>query len=305
MVLCIIALPVFAVLGIFSLKFRKLAKESLECLFRTATLRKCRSGLDDRIKSSFTGKIMKISPKTASFVYRNFRIISFLILALFLWSTYSSAAGVYNYAKYGSCDGPSEDGFCVLDPAGANTKTSGLDMDFNGQVILPSLENDDPIIGNKNAQITIIEFGCYACPYTKKAEPIVKEVLDYYDGKVNLQFKTAVIPHHNTSYMTALAANCAMEQGKYDEYHALLFENQKNITKELIYELAGNAGIGNGQFIECIRSEKYRQEIESDTLQGYNAGITGTPTFFINGQRITGPKPFRAFKTIINAELKK
>lgn len=63
MVLCIIALPIFVILSIFSAKYRKLTLESLDCILRTATFRKCRSGLDDRIKSSLTGKMMKFSRK--------------------------------------------------------------------------------------------------------------------------------------------------------------------------------------------------------------------------------------------------
>src|SRR3989344_441504 len=101
MVLCLLALPVFAVLGIFSIKYRKLAADALECLFKTVTLRKCKSGLDERIKASMTGKAFQVSPKMAGLIYNHYKMISWIILMIFLWSAYASSAGVYNYIKYG------------------------------------------------------------------------------------------------------------------------------------------------------------------------------------------------------------
>jgi hypothetical protein len=117
MVLCLLALPVFAVLSIFSVKYRRLTKDALECLFKTVTLRKCTSGLDDRIRSDITGTFLKYSPKTARFFYKNYKIISWIILILFLLSTYFSAVGVYNYAKYGNCNGAQSTAFCVIKSA--------------------------------------------------------------------------------------------------------------------------------------------------------------------------------------------
>jgi len=305
MVLCIIALPVFAILGIFSVKYRKLTLDSLDCIFRTVTFRKCRSSLDDRIKSYMAGKTLKVSPVLSGVIYKNYKLISWIILIIFLWSIYGTSVGIYNYAQYGNCNGPSDTGFCMLDPTGQNTKTSEIEVDKQSKVIYAKLEGDDPIIGNKNAELTIIEFGCYACPYTKKAEPTVKEVLDYYKGKVNLQFKTFYIPHHNMSYRSALAANCAQEQGKYIEYHNSLFENQEQLNEALLHELANNLGMNITKFDECLLAEKYKNEVESDTLAGVHAGVAGTPTFFVNEQKIVGPKPLRTFKTIIDEELKK
>lgn len=114
MVLCLIALPVFAVLSIFSVKYRKLTKDALECLLKTVTLRKCSSGLDDRIRSDMTGTFLKYSPKTARFFYKHYKIISWIILILFLWSAYASGVGLYNYAIHGNCNGAQSTAFCVI-----------------------------------------------------------------------------------------------------------------------------------------------------------------------------------------------
>ncbi len=306
MVLCLIALPVFALLGIFSVKYRQLTKDALECLFSTVTLRKCRSGLDDKIKSDVTGTFLKYSPQTAKFVYKHYKILSWIILIIILWSAYESSVGVYNYINYGNCNGPESIGFCMLDPTGKNSGLSEIDgITIQTEILYPVLEDDDPIIGNPNAELTVIEFGCYKCPYTKKAEPIVKQVLNYYEGKVNFQFKTFYIPHHNLSYETALAANCADEQGKFSEYHKALFASQSSITEADFFSFAGELGLDTEQFKDCYGSDKYKKEIDSDSLAGIHAGVMGTPTFFINEQKIVGPKPFKTFKKLINKELKK
>jgi len=114
MVLCLLALPIFAILGIFSLKYRKLTKDSLECLFKTVTFRKCESGLDDRIRSDITGTFLNYSPKLAKFFYKHYKIISWIVLILFIWSIYSGGIGIYNYVTHGNCNGPNSGNFCLM-----------------------------------------------------------------------------------------------------------------------------------------------------------------------------------------------
>lgn len=307
MVLCFIALPIFAILGIFSLKYRKLAKDSLQCLFKTVTLRKCESGLDDRIRASITGKLMRFSTKGAGFVYRHYKLLSFLVLLLFIWSTYTGAVGVYNYYEYGNCNGPESTGFCILDPTGQNSGVSVCsdhEVDINKNVTYPKKDSTNPVIGNPDANLTIIEFGCYTCSYTKKAEPILKEVLEYYDGKVNTQFKSFPIPGHPLSAEAPLAADCALEQGRYKEYHDLLFSEQGALTYDLLVSNAEKIGLNKTQFKACLDSKKYQTEVDRDIKEGKDAGVYGTPTFFINDKIIVGPKPFKTFKNIIDGELK-
>lgn len=303
MVLCFIALPVFAILGIFSLKYRHLAKDALNCLFKTVTLRKCESGLDDRIKSGIAGTLLKFSPRTAGFVYKHYKFISWVVLILFTWSAIQGGIGTYNLIQYGNCYGPEETGFCVFDPLGAHSGCSEIHIEKPKVVKYPEVQADDPIIGPENAELTIIEFGCYVCEFTAKAEPVIKEVIDHYDGKVNFQFQTIVIPDHKYSYTASLAAGCAQEQGKYKEFHELIFE-QKEVTNESLNKIAEEIGLNMEQYDQCMKEEKYKERIERDTQAGTDAGIQGTPTFFVGEQTITGPKPFKTFKKLIDKELK-
>lgn len=310
MVLCLLALPIFAILGIFSVKYRKLTKDALECLFKTVTLRKCESGLDDRIQSSITGMFLKFSPRLAKFFYKYYKIISFLILALFIWSIVISGIGLYNYIQYGNCNGPAAVGFCIFDPTGQNNgvsecKTPAQGVDTHKEIVYPEVQADDPIIGNPNASLTIIEFGCYVCPYTKKAEPTIQQVLDYYKGKVNLQYKGFLLPNHNMSLQSSLSAYCALEQDHYLEYHNLLFANQENLTNESLFTFASQLNMNMTQFNDCMSSQKYKSKVDEDSLMGIHAGVYGTPTFFVNHQVIVGPKPFKTFQNVIDDELKK
>src|SRR3989338_436236 len=303
--ICLIALPVFFVLGIFSMKYRILAKEAFDCIFRAITLRKCESKLDQRIKSRITGKILKYHPGTARFFFKNFELLSWIFVALFILSLIFSAIGIYNYAVYGNCNGPQSTGLCLLDPTGRYSGVSAEDVEMQSEIVYPVLEEDDPISGSKDAELTVIEFGCYGCPYTKRAEQTVREVIDYYEGRINFQFKTFYIPRHNLSYQAALAADCAIEQGKYPEYHKLLFDNQETMNLSSLTIFAEQSGMEKDEFEECFSAEKYKNEVEGDKLMGLHAGVQGTPTFFVNKQVIVGPKPFKTFRKIIDEELKK
>jgi protein-disulfide isomerase len=307
MVLCILALPVFAILSIFSVKYRRLTVDALNCLFRTATLRKCSSGLDDRIRSDLSGKALRISPKAGRFLYKYYRVISWIILLVFIWSIYASSVGIYNYVNYGNCNGPESTGFCIFDPTGAYTGTSqcqtASDVDLRTNITYPKVDDKNPLLGSKDAELTIIEFGCYTCEYTKKAEPVIRQVLDYYKGRVNIQFKTMYLPNHALSMNTSLAADCMLEQGQYDRYHDLIFQYQANMTQQKLISLATTLPVNITSFEACIESKKYENEIKSDTLEGVNAGVLGTPTCFVNNRTIVGPKPFKTFKSVIDEEL--
>lgn len=112
--ICLIALIVFGILGIFSVSHRKLAKEAFHCIFRRVTLRRCDTGFDQKMKAKITGKLLKRNPKIARFTYKNFEAISWVFTILFISSLVFSANGLYNLTKYGSCDPHSTE--CIFNP---------------------------------------------------------------------------------------------------------------------------------------------------------------------------------------------
>lgn len=120
MVVCIIALIAFAVLGIFSARYRRLAKEAASCTFKKLTLRPCDTGLDVRIKSNLTAKLIN-HPKAAKFVHNNFDTMMTLLFILMILSMaftgYYGIKGVYNYVQFGNCNGPNSNDICIFDIA--------------------------------------------------------------------------------------------------------------------------------------------------------------------------------------------
>ncbi len=123
--ICVLALVVFAVLGIFSASHRSLAKEAFDCVFKKITFRRCTTGFDKKIKSQITGLFMRKSPRAAGFVYKYFEVISGVFVILLIVSLFFSAQGIYNYAVYGNCNGPHDDSFCIFNPLGTDEVSCG------------------------------------------------------------------------------------------------------------------------------------------------------------------------------------
>ncbi len=304
--ICLIALAVFGVLGIFSGYYRKLAKEALECVFLRVTLRKCESGLDQRIKSALTGKMMVKSPLVAGFLYKYFEWLSWFFVIVMIASFGYSAYGGYNYYRYGNCNGPESTGFCIFDPSGEDSQYAGIKTGYSGEMVWPSAGND-PMRGDANAKLTIIEFGCYRCPYTKKAEATVQQILKEYDGRINLVFKTFPLNKtHGLAKEAAWASECAGEQGNFWEYHDALFAMQESIHNMTDLSVAAQGlGMDTKKFNACLSSREYAAEVDADFEEGVKAGVYGTPTFFINRKTIVGPKPIEEFRKAIDRELAK
>jgi protein-disulfide isomerase len=306
--ICIFAFFVFVFLAIFSAAYRPLAKEAFECVFRRITLRPCETALDQRIKAHIIGKIMKRSHKLAAFTFRYFEVLSWILVILTVASLAYTVYGGYNYYRYGNCYGPESTAFC---PFGAfDETTSGIQSDYTGPFIAPTAD-DDPSKGPEDAKITIIEFGCYMCPYTQEAEPIIKQVLKKYEGKVRFIYRDFPVGAlHAGADLHAEAANCAGDQNKYWEYHDKLLStgatcgsSEQSIT--YLKDIAKQLNLDEKKFSECLDTRKYQSEIQKDFEDGIKAKLTGTPTFFINQHTIVGPRPVAAFEKVIDEELAK
>jgi protein-disulfide isomerase len=193
------------------------------------------------------------------------------------------------------------------------------------QVEQPSIKlidasvDDDPIIGEQNAPITIIEFSDFQCPFCARFhEQTLPLILEQYveTGKVKFVYRDFPIQSSHPNAMPAAAASeCAHEQEKYWEYHDELFENQgiwnnMEITSAITVfkEYATKLELNQEQFDSCLDSGKYIEEVNKDLKDGQNYGITGTPGFFIGNEQdgfiqLTGARPFEAFKSVIDSQL--
>jgi protein-disulfide isomerase len=290
MILCFVALFVFAVLGIFSAKYRALFFEALGCTITTITLRPCQSRLDERIKSTIIASILQRSPQLAKIVHQNFAVLSVIFSILFFGSMGYSIIAVYNYVAYGNCNGPDSSAFCVFDAV--------LNPNPNQLSIV------QPGVGPKrgNGKIIMVEFGCFSCPYTRLAQKPLREFLSQHP-EISLEFRAFPIPSHKDSFIAAQAAYCADEQGKFWEYHDALFADE-NHSKENLEKMALSIGLDIAKFQECMASNltSAAKNLERDQQAGHAAGIYGTPTFFINNAILVGPSSRQDFEDALNGK---
>lgn len=158
--------------------------------------------------------------------------------------------------------------------------------------------------GNPKARVMIVEFSDFQCPYCGQVEATLKSVLAKHEGTVALAFRDMPIGQiHPFAQGAAEAARCAGEQGRFWEYHDLLFADQGALDRSGLIAKAAKLQLDPQQFETCISSEKYKSQVQQDNQEGLRAGVSGTPGFFINGVFISGAQPEAAFDKIIEEQL--
>jgi len=166
--------------------------------------------------------------------------------------------------------------------------------------ILPVSVDDDPSIGPADAPVTIVEFSDFQCPYCQQSVGVLKELRRLYGKKIRLVYRDYPGPTHPHAPRAAEAAQCAGDQGKFWEYHDLLFDRQTPGTGWDYASLASELGLHSETFSTCLISGRYREEVSKDLQDGFTLGITSTPTFFINGRPLVGARPVAAFAALID-----
>ncbi|MFL5376010.1 MAG: DsbA family protein, partial [Myxococcales bacterium] len=160
-----------------------------------------------------------------------------------------------------------------------------------------------PVLGPKNAAVTIVEWSDFQCPYCGRVEPTLQQVREEYKGKVRLAWKNQPLSFHPNAMPAAEAAMAAAEQGKFWEYHDALFKRQNELGPALYDEVAKQVGLDMEKFHASIQGHKHLAQIKADMAAGSAVGADGTPTFFINGKKLVGAMPIESFKQVIDAEL--
>lgn len=168
--------------------------------------------------------------------------------------------------------------------------------------------DDDPVKGSKNAPVTIIEFSDFQCPYCARfftqTLPLIEE--NYIKtGKVKLVYRDFPLSFHQHAQKAAEAAECADEQGKFWEYHDKIFENQNVLDTASLKQYAKDLGLDVTKFDGCLDSGRMASEVQKDFRDGSQYGVSGTPSFFINGINLVGAQPYSAFRQVIEQELNK
>jgi len=179
--------------------------------------------------------------------------------------------------------------------------------------------DDDPVKGDPNAPVTIVEFSDFQCPFCKRFfDQTLPDIEEQYikTGKVNFVYRDFPLSSiHPNAQAAHIGAECADEQGKFWEYHDILFEKQSEWSKTSLSDLnnvleqfASEVGLESNSFGTCLESTTFLSEVNKDYSDGISYGVTGTPAFFIGNDKdgyvkLTGAQPFSAFQASIDRHL--
>ena len=177
------------------------------------------------------------------------------------------------------------------------TKNDKLDDNFLVSPILN--DSTDPSLGPDEARLTIVEFSDFTCEFCQKQETIIREVAGQYKSLVRLVWKNYPEPS-GISLQAAVAGHCAHKQGKFWQYHDLLFEKANDLDSDLFLKLAKKLDLNENDFSSCIKNEKSFEKIMENIREAEGLRITGVPFFFVGSQEILGEISREDLKRIID-----
>ena len=158
--------------------------------------------------------------------------------------------------------------------------------------------------GPAAAPVTIFEWSDYQCPFCREAQAVLARLQAEFPGKVRITFKDFPLRSHNRAVPAAMAARCAGVQGRYWEYHDLLFVAQPDFSREDLLGYARRLGLDVEGFTQCFDSNRFQDSVLADQREGLMAGVRATPTFFINGRKIEGALPIETFREAVQQALR-
>jgi protein-disulfide isomerase len=157
-------------------------------------------------------------------------------------------------------------------------------------------------LGNRNAAVNLVEFADYECPYCQKVAPDVSKLTAEFGDKLAVTFKDFPLPMHAHAEKAAEAANCAGEQGKFWEYHDTLFRT-KQLDLDQLKQHADTLHLDLQAFNKCLDSGAQAAVVQKQREEGVTLGLSGTPSFFINGHFFSGALDYAALHEIISRQL--
>jgi protein-disulfide isomerase len=161
-----------------------------------------------------------------------------------------------------------------------------------------------PIKGSATAPVTIVKFEDFHCPFCKRVQATLIQLLARYGDRVRVVHRDFPIDSlHPAARGAHEAARCAHEQGKFWPYHDKLYANAPKASPEQLKAYAREVGLDLGAFEQCFTSGRYQAAVQQDLEEGSRLGVSGTPSFFINGRELTGAQPLERFVRVIEEEL--
>jgi protein-disulfide isomerase len=172
------------------------------------------------------------------------------------------------------------------------------------------LQNGTYLPASSSAKVTLVEFGDYECPACVVYTPFIKQLLSEFAGQMNYVFRNYPLPQHKNAPISSYAVEAAGLQGKYWEMHEKVFLTQDdwaNLTDptDMFVGFAKDLGMDTDKFISDLASDEVKNKVKNDTSDGNAVGLTETPTFYINGQKVALTGSFDQLKSLIQAEINK
>ena len=167
-----------------------------------------------------------------------------------------------------------------------------------------TVETDgSPARGPEDAKVTIVELSDFQCPFCNRVKPTLNQLLGDYPDDVQIVFKHMPLDFHTKAPAAHAASEAAHKQGKFWEMHDKIFANQAEMAPEKYEQYAAEIGLDLERFKKDAASAEIKQRVDADKKEAASLGVTGTPSFFINGRFLSGAQPADAFKRLIDEEL--
>jgi protein-disulfide isomerase len=161
----------------------------------------------------------------------------------------------------------------------------------------------DAAFGPADAKVTVVEFSDFQCPYCTRAAAVANQIKEKYPDRVRFVFRQFPLSFHKEAHLAAQAALAAGAQGKFWEYHDLLFENQKALDRASLEKYGEQLGLDMAEFKKALDDGTYKDEVDADIELGNKVAVSGTPTMFINGTRVQNATDFASVSAQIDAAL--
>ncbi len=160
-----------------------------------------------------------------------------------------------------------------------------------------------PARGGDDAKVVIVEFSDFQCPFCARVSPTMKRIEEKFGDEVRIVFKHLPLRTHHKAPAAHAAAEAAHRQEKFWEMHNRIFADQSSMSPEKYQEYAREIGLDMEKFEKDVASASVKKTVDGDAAEAARLGVTGTPSFFINGRFLSGAKPFESFEALIDAEL--
>lgn len=165
----------------------------------------------------------------------------------------------------------------------------------------PEINSARPFIGSRESKVQLEVFSDFQCPACKAAEPLVKEIIQTYGDKIGYSFKHyPLVVVHTQAFRAALASECANDQGKFWEYHDLLFSKQPEFSEGQLISYAKDLGLKEQDFTNCLLAKAKAEVVRKEMKEGDDRKVDSTPSFFLNGEKVSN---WTELKNIIQAKL--